>query len=164
MKAWLVTWVWAADAAALADEIAAILPPRWSRDRVADVVEFLYALTTSSPTELAAYARNRSNNPYQAELQNFGRISCGANPFLYARPVSDLTIDKSDDRLETICWREPPVFEIGPDSFARTVRDGTTKKMQRRLTGPLSTLPIWDRALGRFKQGWGPGEQPSRPE
>ena len=105
MKAWLVTWDWASDAAALADEIAAILPPRWSPERVAGFVEFLYGQITSTPTELAAYAKDRSNNPYPAELRDFDRISCGANPFLFARAVSNLTIKQSDDRLDTISWR-----------------------------------------------------------
>ena len=44
------------------------------------------------------YAKRRSNNPYKADIRN-GRIHCGHNPFLYARVVSDLKIEITDDGI-----------------------------------------------------------------
>jgi len=43
MKAWLITWDWTGDAAAVADVVVGILNPRWGDRRVADIVEFLYS-------------------------------------------------------------------------------------------------------------------------
>jgi hypothetical protein len=128
MKAWLVSWVWAADAAALADEIATILPARWSRERVSGFVEFLYAQTMATPTELAAYAKNHSNNPYRAELQNFGRISCGANPFLYARPVSDLTIEQSEIDSRPYAGGSLPYSRSAPTAPPRKFATAPSRK------------------------------------
>jgi hypothetical protein len=103
MKAWLITWDWAGDAAAVADEVVGVLNPRWAERRVADIVEFLYSNTSANISELAHYAKRPSNNPYRAEIRN-GRIHCGHNPFLYARIVTDLKIAIGSDGKESITW------------------------------------------------------------
>ena len=164
MSAWVVTWDWAGDAAALADELAAVLPPRLTSRAMARFVESYYALVTSNVRELSAYARNRKNNPYPAKVDFSGRVVCGAHPFLFARHVSQFTVDSDGDfGLETISWREPDVYkaeEAGPVK----VSSGRMTTIQRRITGPLSTMAIWDRGTGSFKPGWGPDEIPEGAE
>ncbi len=101
MKAWLITWEWANDAAAVADRVVGVLNSHWGDRRVADIVEFLYSNASSSVDELAYYAKKPSNNPCRADIRN-GGIHCGHNPFLYARKVSDLRVDTTDDGREKI--------------------------------------------------------------
>ena len=158
MKAWLATWEWTGDAAAVADKIAAILNGRWSQDRVTIIVEFLYASCTSNTLELAAYAKRPANNPYRAEQDFNSQITCGSNPWLHARLVQDLMVSTDPETgIETITWTEPPLYapsEEGP----KLVRDPLPGKTVRRITGPLSHELIWDRMQGRFKPRWGPND------
>ncbi len=158
MKAWLITWDWTGDAAAVADVVVGILNSSWADKRVADIVEFLYSNTTANISELAHYAKKPSNNPYRAEICN-GRIHCGHNPFLYARIVSDLTIEIDSDGKELITWMEPPKYEyvINKVEMVQAPISGT---FSRRIAGPVSHERIWDRANSRFKNGWEPGETP----
>ncbi len=158
MKAWLVTWDWLSDSAAVADKIAAIYPPRWSDSKALEHVELLYALHTSSVEELAAYAKKPTANPYRAE-KGGPFITCGDHPWLVARQVADLQT-RDENGLETVSWKEPDRYRAGPDGLPVKVQEGQTEKVTRRISGPLSSKPIWDRSAGRFKPGWGPGETP----
>jgi len=160
MKAWLITWEWANDAAAVADRVVGVLNPRWRDGRVADIVEFLYSNTNAYVYELTSYAKRRSNNPYQADIRN-GRIHCGHNPFLYARVVSDLRIDITDDGIETISWKEPPVYNIVNGKIEK-VKEQRPDQFIRRIRGPVSHKIIWDRINSKFIDGWGPGEIPEK--
>lgn len=158
MKAWLITWDWTGDAAAVADIVVGVLNPRWADRRVADIVEFLYSNTNSNISELSHYAKRPSNNPYRAEIRG-GRIHCGHNPFLYARIVTDLKIKMAADGKESITWMEPPQYELINEKVIM-VREPITGGFTRRITGPVSHEQIWDRINSRFKNGWEPGESP----
>jgi len=158
MRAWLITWDWANDAAAVADKIAGVLNPRWGNSRVADIVEFLYSNTNASVGELAYYARRPSNNPYRAQTIN-GWIHCGSNPFLYARIVSDLRIYYTEDDKEIISWMEPPAYSF-VNGKNEKIRDPRPDQYTRRIRGPVSHKIIWDRVNSKFIDGWGPGEVP----
>lgn len=158
MKAWLVTWDWTGDAAAVADVVVGVLNPRWGDRRVADIVEFLYSNTTANISELAHYAKKPSNNPYRAEICN-GRIHCGHNPFLFARIVSDLRIEISSDGKESITWKEPPIYDL-INNKVQMVREPIPGGFTRRITGPVSHEPIWDRINSKFKKGWASDEIP----
>ena len=59
-KAWLLTWEWAGQHAAVEDRIAGILRPRLSQEKVGEIVETIYAIHVSSVSELAYYARSLS--------------------------------------------------------------------------------------------------------
>jgi len=161
MKAWLVTWDWSGDAAAVADEVLAILNPRWSVQRVSQCVELLYAVNTSCLGELATYARWRERNPYKAEEFEGEKIACGHHPYLYARKVSDLIVETDPlTDLEIISWVEPDIYKL-TDSGFELVGSGRRNSFSRRIDGPPSSELIWDRLLGRFKPGWGEGETPN---
>ncbi len=151
MKAWLITWDWTGDAAAVADRIAGILSVRKSPQYVAEIVEFLYAQSRANIEELAAYAKNRNNVPYRAKIDFNNRIRCGHNPFLFAEQVSDLTTTTDPETgIETISWLTQPEYkpmESGPE----LVSSARSKSCTRVVTGPLSNELMWDRKLGRFK-------------
>lgn len=122
MKAWLITWEWAGEHAKVDEPIAAILNPRYSTDRVRDLVELLYVNAMYSLGERASYAKGKMFNPYPAEYgtiwigkklgRYLNRIYCGHNPHLYARQVTDLHVDRTDDGKEVITWKEPPVPSV----------------------------------------------------
>lgn len=114
MKAWLVTWEWIGDHAKRADVIAAVLNPRLSAERVRNVLELLYANEYYSLGERMAYAANRKKNPYPAVfgrvdgVQWRGQITCGHNPFLFARLVDDLQLALDEHGAEQATWKEHP--------------------------------------------------------
>ncbi len=137
MKAWLVTWDWMSNQAIVADHIAAILSPRWSIQRVAHTVEFLYIKRTACASDMAAYARRPTSHPYRVEGDFNGRMSCGHNPWLFARLVSDLKVSADPKTgLETITWMEPLVSKPSKQGLPKVVRKAFAAKYQRQLTGP----------------------------
>lgn len=137
-RAWLITWEWMSDSASVTDKIAGIIDYRRSTKRIVDIVEFLYNLNTSNMSELAAYAKNRKNIPYKAEVDFNNRILCGSHPLLCAQLVKNIEIfvdTKSD--IETICWETFPVYapaEAGPQK----VLDSQKDRVKRIITGPIS--------------------------
>lgn len=160
VKAWLITWEWMGDAAAVADRVAAILNPRWSGERVGTIVEFLYLKCTANASEMAGYARRPRSNPYRAERDFNGRITCGSHPWLYARLVTDLSVAVDPETgTETITWTESPASVPTADG-PKEVRGPLPGEVVRRITGLLSDELIWDRMEGTFKKGW----EKTRPE
>jgi hypothetical protein len=109
MKAWLVTWVWCGEHAKGKDPFAAILNPRFSSRRISEIVEFMYRLAEYSPSDQAGYARNgRPNHPATIDRTLDGRIHihCGNNPFLRARLVDNLTVERNADGKEIVSCKE----------------------------------------------------------
>jgi hypothetical protein len=59
-------------------------------------------------------ARNRASNPYPPVFdaldgsRGVGRITCGHNPYLYARLVDHLRVETGPDGLERPSWSERP--------------------------------------------------------
>lgn len=133
MKAWLVTWESANPAAAVERRIAAILPPRWSGRRVGDVLEVLYAQSQYTLGETAQYAKRRSANPYPAH-ENDSPIHCGHDPYLLARIVTDLeVVSDFDDDSETITWREPDRYRVGPTGPPEIASRGSARSCTQRM-------------------------------
>jgi hypothetical protein len=140
-KAWLLTWDWMGEHAAVEDRIAAILRPRLSRLIVGEIVEYLYAIHSYSPTELAAWSRRPKENPYKVQWGP-GHCYCGQNPFLSAHYVHDLIITKdSDTGLETISWVLPALNQYNDaGGKIEQVRGEIPQSVKRTIVGPLSRL------------------------
>lgn len=113
MTGWLITWNWAGHPPTPGvDEVVAVLNYRESSRTVSKILELLYALSTATVEEICRYARNRKVNPYLA-IDCGTRISCGAGPFLEARKVTDLRVEKArGTNGETVCWEEPLRWRI----------------------------------------------------
>jgi len=115
MKAWLVTWEWCGEYAKRDDPFAAILNPRFSGERVRELVGFMYRSAEYSLSDQAEYARNKRHDPYPAEFGQTldgspwaGEIICGHNPFLHARLVDDLIVERNAEGKEKVLWKKRP--------------------------------------------------------
>jgi hypothetical protein len=110
MRAWLVTWDWVGDHAAVANPIVDILSARTSLKEIRTHVARLYAreqLSWSERLELVRYAKPRSIDT-NVTRGGGGRlhVDCGHNPFLIARIVENLRVIKNADGEDTLAWDE----------------------------------------------------------
>jgi hypothetical protein len=113
IKAWLVTWDGCGPHAEVhgAARIAAILNPRLSADRVKSIVELIYVNSSFSLSERIDYAK-RGYTPYPVQFGTLnkvtwlGQMTCGHNPYLYARLVNGIRRDTGAP--EGITWDERP--------------------------------------------------------
>jgi hypothetical protein len=101
VRAWLVTWEWCGDHAKRDDRVAAIYDSRLSPERVRGLVEMLYAQEEYTLSDRIAFCvGNRRKNPYPAVFLKVkgvpwvGEIHCGPNPYLRARLVDDLMVER----------------------------------------------------------------------
>lgn len=146
-KAWLITWDWVGDHAAVEDEIVAILRPKLSERIIGEIVQAFYAVHAYSPREMAAWSRRPRSNPYPA-VWNGRHCTCGHNPQLSATYVKDLMIDVDPESgFETISYVLPPLYRWDSKSGTNVlVRGDLPKKLVRTRTGPPSS-----REIGRFR-------------
>ena len=125
-KAWLVTWDWTGDHAAVPerDILAAILRPQTSPDAMKRIVELLYAAREYAPSgKLDAMKRNpypakfntieveqplQSGEVFKQTVPFAGQIVCGHNPFLSARLVDNLRLRDSTNPDAGLIWDERP--------------------------------------------------------
>ncbi len=115
MKAWLITWCWIGDHAAVDDPVVAILSARTGAEEVRRYVGRRYIEECASLREKLSYARynHPQEPPYQAEYERVGgvrhqgKIHCGHNPWLYARLVDDLRVEMDAAGNDVPKWTEP---------------------------------------------------------
>lgn len=73
-SAWLITWEWIGDHAAVEQKIVAILNYRKSAKYVKDFIEQLYIEKTSTVTEKMSFAKDRKSNPYPAKYHDINGV------------------------------------------------------------------------------------------
>ena len=115
-----------------------------------EFVEFYYLLMTSPAGEVAYFANRPRNIPYKARtgrtannLVHDGTVTCGNNPFMYARKVSDLVVSHPHDdwTVETLKWKEPPTFQWDcKGSEIILPQDGERKELTRRVRFPINDI------------------------
>lgn len=111
LSAWLITWEWCGEHAAVREKVAEILDPRLSSDRVRETVELLYH-RTATLSEKAAWRLLRAKQQYPAEFMRLegvpwkGEIRCGHNPWLLARIVDGLQIETDAEGVERAIWKD----------------------------------------------------------
>lgn len=99
-SAWLITWEGTDPSA---EQVVAILNYRRTEWQMAMVLENLYpVLHPYNVEEKLRSAISRKKNPYPAELSMYARATCGANPHLYGRYVTNLRFEGGSLR-----WDEP---------------------------------------------------------
>ncbi len=123
-SAWLITWEWVGEHAAVDQPIAAILPSQSSPETVKLLMERLYASSSYTPEEMLAALPPQGHNPYRATYGSIrvydhgvpitvpysGQLVCGHNPYLYARPVSALRVGHGTyaDGSRRLTWQDRP--------------------------------------------------------
>ncbi len=148
-KAWLLTWEWIGDHAAVEDRIAGILRPRLSRDVVGEIVETMYSVHVGYISELVYWSRRPQEKPYKAKWdQNQCHCFCGGNPSLHAKYVHHLKVEEDPvSGVETISWVLPPLYRMDISTLERElVRGELPQSVTRTIIGPLS-----DREIGRYR-------------
>jgi hypothetical protein len=150
MKAWMITWENAEVRRRLPEKIAALLSPRLSSSRVAELVELLMLRATCDAGAMAYCARRPKERLHRAatsllinQIPHGDRVLCGQNPWLYGRKVSELSVSREGD-MEVLSWREPPTIrwknkatsEFGP------WKDGEVTVHRRPVERPVSQ-DIW---------------------
>ena len=117
IAAWLVTWEWAGDHAKVDEPVVAVLNYRLGSARVRDFVERLYVALKYDVEEKIALGKQPTSNSYPAQFMTAGgvdwegQIQCGHNPYLFARLVDNLRVERCENRRERVRWNERPVPE-----------------------------------------------------
>ena len=119
-KVWLVTRLYDDGS----ESIAAVLDSRRRTRFVLDFVEIMYSHCNQSVAGLRMNAAHRRNVPYRAQGES-ERITCGHNPHLFARKVSDFKVRSGEDaNTEIVSWVEPAIWRMGADGLtAEAARD-----------------------------------------
>jgi hypothetical protein len=117
VTAWLVTRHWVADHANREVEVVVIFSPRLGGVRVREFVELIYLTSgyfTLSEQVSMMWSRH-GRTPYPARFGQTrdgdpwaGEILCGWDPYLRARLVNDLTVERDADGKEKANWKERP--------------------------------------------------------
>ena len=121
-SAWLITWEGTSPPKSQRERIVSILGYRVSSDRVLECVEQIYVDRLYSLHEKMSYARHRADNAFPAEYHRVGgiswggRITCGHDPQLLARPVKNLTLSEGSRGEDVLSWDEIPI----PTALPRT--------------------------------------------
>lgn len=130
MSAWLITWEEHAPRRRrpARDRIVAILDPRTSSETIKTIVEAFHNSSQYTLSEQAGFANRRKFDAYPAEYMPFdgtvflGRITCGHDPYLYARLVDKLTITGRPGS-EDVSWTNRALPETLGERLARVARE-----------------------------------------
>jgi hypothetical protein len=117
VTAWLITRHWVSDHERHSDEVVAIFSPRLGGVRVREFVELIDVtsgfFTLSEQLSMmwprhgrvpypARFGQNADGDPWECE------IHCGGDPYLLARLVDDLAVERDADGKERAVWTERP--------------------------------------------------------
>ena len=120
MNAWLLTWEGTEGKTLLDDDnrIVTILSGCMSSKSVELILDALYTrcLWTAGDISYFANRRKEREKHYKPIYANHRRgFYYGSNPWIYARQVTDLVIEKDEEEgLEHINWKEPPDTKSHP--------------------------------------------------
>ena len=142
MNAWLLTWEGTEPKTIFDNDnkIVTILSGRTSSKSVEFIVYVLYtrSLWTAGDLSYCANRRKEREKLYIYAKHRRGFLY-GSNPWIHARQVTDLVIEKSEEEgLEYISWKEPP--ELVQDSAGTPIgfEPATLQELTRALDEPLS--------------------------
>ena len=143
MNAWLLTWEGTEGPALLPDnKIVAILSGRLSAKSVELIVDVLYTRCVLTADELAylAHKRKAREKQFKSPSTPLDRFIYGHNPWIYARQVTDLVVERDEDQhLEHVSWTEPPEWAVRePGAMPVQIRPAISKQLTRVLE-PIGT-------------------------
>jgi hypothetical protein len=107
MNAWLVTWEWMGQHAAVEKPLIAILDRRIGYARISDFVRWTYASSLSAYDWLDALKTRRfAYEPVRGTVGGIPcdfEMSCGHNPWVFARLVKNVRVQGNGDGAK-LCW------------------------------------------------------------
>lgn len=116
MNAWLLTWEGTSGPALDTDKkIVAIISARRNLRAIAMMVDLLYCRSVNTAYRMALFANKKKYRESQYMLVDStpNRFLYGHNPYIFARVVFNLKIERDEARqLEHIRWTEPPYLHI----------------------------------------------------
>lgn len=140
MNAWLITWKWHGEHAKIEKPLVGIISSRRGEKFIADFVEQVYLMETSTIEEIVRWANRKKDRPYKVKtveiinnVPHGDRITCGLNPHIYARIVTDFKVVLDlDNKIEKLSWKEPPNLRfINGDRFEgiEVAEEGMLRKL-----------------------------------
>lgn len=142
MNAWLLTWEGTEPETIFDNDnkIVTILSGRTSSKSVEFIVYVLYTRCLWTAGDLSYCAnRRKEREKLYINAKHARGFLYGYNPWIHARQVTDLVIEKNEeDGLEHISWKEPP--ELIQDSAGRPIgfEPAIPAELTRALDKPLS--------------------------
>lgn len=138
MKAWLITW----EGTGVTDEhkLVGMYSFRRGDAFICELIEFLYLSHYANASQMSWLTNRPSQKTYKARgvfVNNVpvaGRVTCGRDPCIYARLVSELDCLTDEARdMEILTWREPAVWDWEDEkkSNIRKVNDGPVRTLAR---------------------------------
>lgn len=108
MNGWVVTWV-GIGGGVDPKKVVAVFNYRYRSSTIRDQIEQLcMILAPHTDEDKLRYAKSAKSNPYPSKADVFGCITCGDNPWLYARQVSDIRPDGNG----SLTWVEPDIEKM----------------------------------------------------
>ena len=143
MNAWIITWESTSKKKVGKDPLVAIFSSRKSKRWIKEYIENICIFKFYQPSEWVYYANRRTHFPdkaieYQIPNGN-GGFSCGSNPFLSARIVSEIKIESNEnDNFEIISWREPPIYKWKDknNDIPVIAKNGIIRTIKREIRNP----------------------------
>jgi hypothetical protein len=96
--------------------IVAILNARWGSHRVRDHIQVLHDSACLSLSDQIAAIKGKGDHLYPATFGQTrsghryeGKITCGHNPWLYARLVDDIRPSHDEHAVGGLKWKELPI-------------------------------------------------------
>lgn len=111
-RAWIITWEPITKENREGYNVVTILNYKTSDGIVRERLEQLYVDFMFSPSERLAYAKSKKSKSPTVQFDNikgtpwWGRMTCGYNPFLYARQVSNIKVREDKNGIEFFEWEE----------------------------------------------------------
>jgi hypothetical protein len=131
---WLITWI-TITSNDVNEEVAAILNPRWSPDRVAECVEFIYATREYTLSQRLRIAAGKWKDRPKAQWDHPHGVPWKGRMFFYgsgrdlcARTVHNFRIEEEPDGSEKTYWDEPAVPPM--PSVLQELRGGASQTPQ----------------------------------
>lgn len=126
MNVWLITWHWHGEHAKIEKPLVGIISSRRGEKFVADFVEQIYLMERTTIEKRVRWANRKKERLYEVKtfitinnVPHGDRITCGRNPHIYARIVTNFkVVSDLDNNIEKLSWKEPSNFRwINGDRF-----------------------------------------------
>lgn len=111
-RAWFITWEPINQDNRKGYNVVTILNYRVSDNTVKKILEQLYVDQTFFPSERIAYTKSKKSKSHLVQFDEingiswWGRMTCGHNPYLYARQVCNIRVKEDENGKEFFEWEE----------------------------------------------------------